>query len=382
MKKKGPYILFAGILLLCLQWYVITFFRIPAGHLASTIFAGICIFASAFVLSWAADLAQFYMPQAMAMTFLALVAVLPEYAVDMYFAWTAGKDPAYISYACANMTGGNRLLIGFGWALIIFVSWFKSRKTYVEFDENFKIEIGVLLAATIYSFIVPMKSSLTLIDTFVLISIFVYYISRISKLGIQEPELDDSPVEFLAKLPNLTRGAVTLLLFAFAAFSIYISTKPFAEGLLAIGANMGIDQFILVQWVAPLVSESPELVTAVIFVLKSQTAASFRIVISSKINQWTLLVGMLPLIYNLSLGKVKAMPLDPRQTEELLLTSAQSFFAIVLIKNLRFSLLEGSVLFALFISQVFFPSTKIRLLFAAFYIALSACLLLRRKLQK
>ena len=47
---------------------------------------------------------------------LALIAVLPEYAVDFAFAAKAGQDPEkYAPLALANMTGGNRLLIGVGW---------------------------------------------------------------------------------------------------------------------------------------------------------------------------------------------------------------------------------------------------------------------------
>ena len=67
------------------------------------------------MLSWAAEVAQLDIPQALALALLALIAVLPEYAVDMYFAWMAGKNPSYTAFATANMTGANRLLIGVGW---------------------------------------------------------------------------------------------------------------------------------------------------------------------------------------------------------------------------------------------------------------------------
>ena len=54
---------------------------------------------------------------------LALIAVLPEYAVDFVFTWKAGKDPdEYAPLALANMTGGNRLLIGVGWSLVVLLA--------------------------------------------------------------------------------------------------------------------------------------------------------------------------------------------------------------------------------------------------------------------
>lgn len=49
--------------------------------------------------------------------------------------------------------------------------------------------------------------------------------------------------------------------------------------------------------------------------------------VSDKINQWTLLVGMLPLAMSLGAGGLTALPLDARQHEEFLLTAAQSLWS-------------------------------------------------------
>ena len=51
-------------------------------------FAGLAILGGAFLLTWATELAERDMPQALALLMLALVGVLPEYAVDLHFAWT------------------------------------------------------------------------------------------------------------------------------------------------------------------------------------------------------------------------------------------------------------------------------------------------------
>jgi len=66
--------------------------------------AGLAILGSAFLLSWSCEVAEQDIPQALALLVLALVGVLPEYAIDLHFAWVAGKDPTYASYAVANMT--------------------------------------------------------------------------------------------------------------------------------------------------------------------------------------------------------------------------------------------------------------------------------------
>ena len=60
--------------------------------------AGIAILGGAFLLSWACELAERDIPQALAILVLALVSVLPEYAVDLHFAWKAGEDPSYASH--------------------------------------------------------------------------------------------------------------------------------------------------------------------------------------------------------------------------------------------------------------------------------------------
>ena len=89
----------------------------------SAILFGLGIVAAAFILSWAAEVAYLDISAALALAFVALIAVLPEYSVDAYLTWQAGQeqvagipfaDQEYVHYAAANMTGGNRLLVGLG----------------------------------------------------------------------------------------------------------------------------------------------------------------------------------------------------------------------------------------------------------------------------
>lgn len=88
--------------------------------------AGLAIFGAAFTLSRAAEAAQIDIPESLSLAFLALVAVLPEYAVDIYFARRAGTEPRYVKYATANMTGANCILIGRGWPVVVFAYAFVS----------------------------------------------------------------------------------------------------------------------------------------------------------------------------------------------------------------------------------------------------------------
>ena len=88
----------------------------------------------------------------------------------------------------------------------------------------------------------------------------------------------------------------------YAAAVIFACAEPFAESLVHLGEQAGIDTFLLVQWVAPLASEAPELIIAGLFAWRLNTSAGFGTLLSSKVNQWTLLVGSLPIVFAISAG--------------------------------------------------------------------------------
>ena len=312
----------------------------------------------------------------MVLAVLAIVAVLPEYAVDMYFAWTAATQPEYASYAAANMTGANRLLVGIGWPLVVLISWFKRKGKAVELDKPQTTEIVFLVLATLYSFILPIKGDLSLGDTLVFVTLFGFYIWASSKSEQVEPELT-GPSATLAALPSRARRAAIAGLFLFPGAVILASAEPFAQGLLGTAGSLGIDEFIMVQWIAPLASEAPELIIAIIFVLHGGAAAALGMLVSSKVNQWTLLIGMIPLVFSIALGAPGAMPLDARQAEEILLTSAQSALALVFLSRLRLSIPAAGLLFLLFASQLGLTSTVVRYGYSALYLAITLGVLLK-----
>lgn len=360
----------ASAIFLCLQWILLHLLGVHLSPEMQVLSSGLGIFGAAFILSWAAELAQLDIPQSLALAFLALIAVLPEYAVDMYFAWMAGQDARYTSFATANMTGANRLLIGMGWACVVFTYWFKTREKSFRLEPNHKIEIFYLSLATVYSFSIPFKGRLDLLDAVVLITIFVFYIRAASRAAHVEPELE-GPTEMIAHLGQQLRRGVTVFLFLLSGYTIFLAAEPFAEGLLATGRHFGIEEFILVQWLAPLASESPEFIVAILFALRANPGASIGTLISSKVNQWTLLIGMLPLVYSFSAGQIMPMHMDARQVEEVLLTAAQSLFAVAILANLSFSLTEAAFLFVLFFTQLWIPDPRFRYFYSFIYIILT-----------
>lgn len=367
-----------------LAWPAVAFrFHVISGpHWVETLFFGLAIVSAAFLLTWTAEAAERDVPRTLALAGLALIAVLPEYAVDALFAWKAGDDPSYAAYATANMTGGNRLLVGFGWPVVVGIFWFRSRGNILKLAAVHRNEVGILAVATIYSFIIPLRGGITLFDAAFLISLFGVYVYLASKGEIEEESSLIGPAETIANLPKNRRRTVLAAMFLYAGVSILIVAEPFAEGLIETGTQFGIDEFTLVQWLAPLASEFPEFLVAGLLAWRFRADAALAALVSSKVNQWTLLIGTLPIAFAISSQSLDPLPTDQRQVEEVFLTAAQSLLAVVLLVNLRMSLWEAGALMVLFVAQFVTPHDIIsRNAFAYAYIALAGIFLVRQLMQ-
>ncbi len=357
--------------------FVVRFTHPDISHPLEAFLFGLAIVGAAFMLSWAAEAAQLDISAGLAIAILALIAVLPEYAVDFVFAKKGGESFAQTGAAClpldggtespchlalANMTGANRLLIGVGWTMVIFIAYFRLKKRDrlvktpngrwegVRLDREHSIEIGYLAIATIYSLTLPLKHSVTLIDAAILIGIFIAYSIRVSRAPAEEPHLV-GPASYIGTFGTVPRRITVGAISVFAAAVILLFAERFAEALVLSGETLGVSEFLLVQWVAPLASEAPELLIAGLYAWRLNTSAGLGTLVSSKVNQWTLLVGTLPIVFSFAAGGLHGLPLDTVQREELFLTAAQSFFAVAVISSLTMSLREALFLFALFWGQ-------------------------------
>lgn len=357
-------------------------FRFAGYHppaIAAALTFGIAILAAAFLLSWGAETAEMDISQGLALAIIAIIAVLPEYAVDFILAWKAGADPAEAErgLAVANMTGGNRLLIGIGWPLVFFLFFYRTRIRELIVDRERSLELTFLAVATAYVIFIPLRSHITLIDTIVLVSLFLMYMFFTSRVETEEVELV-GPAKAIGALQNAPRRLVVVVLLVYSAVAIFASAEPFADSLVHIGERFGISEFFLIQWLAPLASESPEVLVACLLAWRGRAAAGMGVLISSKVNQWTLLIGTLPIAFLVSAGEfgwTLGLPLDSRQRDEIFLTAAQSAFAIAVFANLRMSRVEAAGLFALFATQLFITNEHARVLYGLAYTALCIALL-------
>jgi cation:H+ antiporter len=140
-------------------------------------------------------------------------------------------------------------------------------------------------------------------------------------------------------------------MFVVAALVILASAEHFAESLVQTGADLGVDEFLLVQWVAPVASEAPELIVACLYAWRLKARDSLGTLLSSKVNQWTLLVGTIPIVFAIASGSLHGLPIDAQQRFELLLTAAQSLFAVSLLITLSLTAWGAAALFVLFAIQ-------------------------------
>jgi len=358
--------------LLTLPWLGLhTLLGSPLTTVQTVSLSGLSVLGASFLLAWGAETAEEDVPRAFALAILAVLAVAPEYAVDALYAWEAGVDPGSpasqeaASLAVANMTGANRILIGIGWSAIAVFTILRVKKTRdqavetrnglladrVRLDRSVSLEIFFLFAATLFAFLVPLGPGIGVVDMFVLVGLYVVYIF----VALNSPHEETEQVGVPAYLQDQTKSrrvATAVGLFVFSGATILLAVEPFAHGLEALGTQVGIPPFLMIQWVAPLASESPELIVVAVLVNKARSTAGFNALISSKLNQWTLLIGTLVVVYSVSLGFYGALPLDTHQAAEIWLTAAQSLFALAILITFTISLREAVALLGLFLAQL------------------------------
>lgn len=311
------------------------------------------------MIAWAAESAQFFIAQGFALAILAWLQTLPEFAVEFVLAWHQ-----QVPLLMANLTGALRLLVGLGWPLIYVVAAFFHRRRYggplrrIKLEDQHSVEVIGVIAPLCYMFFVWYKATLTIWDAVALIGIYTAYLWVLSKLPPEAAEgvenLEAVP-RAIVKSPPMSRSVIIAALFVAGGALIYFSAEPFLGSLLAISTLLGIPAFVFVQWVAPLVSEFPEKVSAIYWARTVQRAPmALMNMVASNINQWTLLAAMLPVVYSISRGSISVIPLDAQQQLELLLTLAQSLVAAVFLINMELAWWEATALFTLWAVQFAF----------------------------
>ncbi len=326
---------------------------------------------SAFIIGWAAEAAQFLVSQGLALAILAWLQTLPEFSVEAVIAWEAGKDPAKVHLAIANFTGSIRLLVGLGWPLVYFVAAFfaartKRRKTWVEIrlEDEHGVQVMCLLPILGWFAVIWWKGTLGLWDAGVLVLMYVGYLFLLTRVPPREE--DEEEIEDLPRVSRWAlsfgpgrRGWAIAALFLAGGGILYFSAEAFVESMLALSISMGVAPFFFVQWVAPFLSEFPEKLSAFNWARQiSKAPMALMNLLSSTINQWSVLSGLIPVIYSISKGEPSAIVFDVHQRQEILLTILQSALGFLLLLNLKLEAYEAAILFVFWLTQFLYPSMR------------------------
>ena len=221
----------------------------------------------------------------------------------------------------------------------------------------------MLVVAVALTLIVAFSKSIPIWLAAVFIGAYIFYLWRSSTHESEEPDLAGAAAMIAAFKP-LYRRMWVLALFIYSAAVVIIVAHPFLTALEATGEALGISKFLLIQWLAPLASESPEIIVAVLFALRANPTAGLTTLISSQVNQLTLLVGSIVVVFSVSAGQPLSFPLDHfepgnffarfaspfgLQSGEFLLTAAVAVFAILIVSTRIIKLWHGLTLLGIFV---------------------------------
>jgi cation:H+ antiporter len=325
---------------------------------------------AAMLITWAAECGQFFVSQGLALAVLAWIQTLPEFAVEAVIAMEAAKDPAKVHLITANYTGSLRLFVGLGWPMVYFVSMLFSKSRgrkklawVIELDDEHSIAVISLLPALAYFLVIYIKGTLNILDGLALTSIYCVYLYLLSRVPPHEKEeigdLGRIPKYVMSFKPPFNIYGITAL-FVAGALILYYAAHPFLNSMLALAVTLGISQFVFVQWVAPFLSEFPEKLSAFYWAKKVNKAPMALVnFVSSSINQWTILVAIIPFIYSLGKGEISYVLFDSHQKIEILLTIVQSYLGFLFLVSMDFGFFEACGLFLLWLVQFLIPDIRV-----------------------
>ena len=334
--------------------------RLPAP--VATVGLGVGMIGAAFLLAWAADAGEAVFSGGLVLTAVALVAVLPEFTIEVHYAYSQRAG-----LVTANLAGATRLLLTGAVALPLLVEYLARRRgepaPAIHLEANRELELGLLLVASLFAVQVVIRGALTIFDGIVLLGLYALYAWRVQGTSDEEPAVVGVAAGLLSLPTLLRRPAVAALLIAAGAVVLTIA-NPFADALLKTGTTIGISPYRMIQSVVPAVTEAPEFVVVVVLVINRRPAQGLAVFLASALSQWTLGIGALPFAYAAGGGGGGggvSIRLDGLQQVELGLTIAVTLFAIAALVTLRLERVDALLLTTAFAAQLLEPTRFVRL---------------------
>jgi cation:H+ antiporter len=353
--------------------------RSVAAHLPVQVEAiglGIGVVAAAFLLGWAADAGEAVFSGGLVLAAIALVAVLPEFVIETRFAYTQQAQ-----LVTANLTGATRLLLTGATALPLAVAFVARRRKRAapsfRVATTRRLELGMLLIASLFAIQMAVFGALTLMDGVILVGLYVLYARRIRGTPEEEPAVLGVPAGLVSLPPLYRRPAIAGLIVLAAAVVVTIA-NPFADALLASGTSLGMDPYFLIQSVVPVATEAPEFIVVAVLVANRRPAQGLAVFLASAVSQWTLAFGSLPFAY-LAGGGGGSIPLNVHAQVEVGFTVALTLFAVAALITLRPERADAALVAAVVVIQLIYPTALVHLSATFVLVVFAISLLLERR---
>ena len=322
---------------------------------------GVGLIGASFLLAWAADAGEAVFSGGLVLASIALVAVLPEFIIEVRFAYTQQAD-----LVTANLTGATRLLLTGAVALPLLVAFLARRKNQAALPFQLaaarRLELGILLITSVFAIQVVARGRLTVVDGIILVALYALYARRVQGTPEEEPAVLGVPAGLLS-LPRQYQRPVIAALTVLAAVVVLMVANPFVDALLLTGASLGFDPYFLIQSVVPVATEAPEFVVVAVLVANRRPAQGVALFLASSVSQWTLGMGALPLAYFAGGGET-SMPLAGPGQLELALTVALTLFAVAALAFLRPERVDAALAATVLVVHFIYPTPFVRVVAA------------------
>jgi cation:H+ antiporter len=319
---------------------------------------GIGLVGASFLPAWAADAGEAVFSGGLVLAVIALVAVLPEFIIEVRFAYIQQAD-----LVTANLTGATRLLLTGAVALPLLVAFLARRNDQAAVPFQLaaarRLELGMLLITSVFAIQVVARGRLTVVDGIILVALYVLYARRVQGSPEEEPAVLGVPAGLLS-LPREYRRPAIAALVVLAALVVVMVANPFVDALLETGTALGFDPYFLIQSVVPVATEAPEFVIVAVLVANQRPAQGVALFLASSVSQWTLGMGALPLAYFAGGGET-SMPVAGAGQLELGLTVALTLFAVAALAFLRPERVDAALLVGILAVHFIYPTAFFRI---------------------
>lgn len=328
------------------------------------------------LLAWAADVAEVALRGRFVLIAVALAGVLPELTVEVQLAY--GQQPQFVT---ANLTGATRLLLAAAVALPAFGRaplTTRPRTQQVLAGPGRRLDLAVLAAAAVAGVTVIATGELTLVHGVVFASLYVLYLSKSGASTEPSSPVAGVPAG-IAALGATTARRLCCAMFVAATAGVILTARPFPGEMVRGGAAFGVDPYLLIQYVIPLATETPELVVAGAFVLNRRPDRAVALLLVAAVTQWTVALAAVSGAYLVGGGGIM-LPLSGRERVELLLTTSTTLMTTAALISLRLERIDAWIVTFAYGLQAVFTGPQARLIIGvALTIFATAVLIDRRR---